>query len=57
VQIKADPDNTIYRVQIHIFLGTVRTVTATTAAVIITVPSISKNVPDIMGARLRILLA
>ncbi|MDP9016363.1 MAG: hypothetical protein M3M87_06375 [Thermoproteota archaeon] len=57
MQIKADPDNTIYRVQIHIFLGTVRTVTATTAAVIITVPSISKNVPDIMGARLRILLA
>ena len=58
MQIKADLGNTIYRDQIHIFLGTGRTVTTTTttaaAAVIITVPSIFKNVPDIMGARLRI---
>jgi hypothetical protein len=49
VQIKADPGN-------GIFLGTAKTLTAA-AAVFITVPSIFKNVQDIMGARLRILLA
>ncbi len=55
MQIKADPGNAIYRAQIQIFLGPTRTVTAAAAAVIITVPSIFKNVPDMMGARLRIL--
>jgi hypothetical protein len=53
--ITADPGNTIYRAQIHIFLGTARTVTAA-AAVPTTAPSISKNVPDRMGAGLRIII-